>query len=591
MSNTNIFDFIKSNLSILDVIGQYSTLKRAGQYWKGHCPFHHEKTASFTVSPHREIFYCFGCNAGGDVISFIAKAENCSQIEAAKQLAQQYNLDVPEDVNFDNIDAQAREKETYNTICKLVTQWAHENLKRNKKLLQYLEQRGFTKKTIDYFSIGYFSGGLKAIQTLTKYMSTHNILAKDLIDAQILSAGKTVLYSPFEERILFPIKDHLGRFCGFGGRVFKEHDDRPKYYNSRENDFFNKGSLLFGLDRAKKAIQKSETVFLVEGYTDCMAMVQHGYSNTIATLGTSCTADHLKKLARYAHRLYVLYDGDQAGQKAILRLTELCWHVSIEPYVVVLPQNEDPATFLHKGGDLQELINQSQDIFVFFIESLGHEFATKALSEKISLIKKLTQTIKNLDDPLKQDILLQKASKTLDIPFESLQRELRKTWPSKKTTQAPDAPPNIVEFEDEIGSSKLEKKIFCAIIYNMKLLGANRDHYLIEYLPNPLRDILKRLQVIKRESPQGDFARFFSTLTEQEKRYVSRLLLEYDEVVSPETLEQLLMQLHKKNWKIIVQDIKIRLAHAKKEGNADKVNIILKDFLNLKQKLVDKNFI
>ena len=170
--------------------------------------------------------------------------------------------------------------------------------------------------------------------------------------AGILSESKNALYSPFEDRIMFPITDNLGRFCGFGGRTFMPQDERPKYYNSKENNFFTKGSLIFGLNVAKRDIQHKEIVFVVEGYMDCIAMAQHGYTNTVATLGTACTLEHLKQLSRYASYVYVLYDGDAAGQSAILRLTELCWNVNMDLKVIRLPRQEDPASFLAKGKAL-----------------------------------------------------------------------------------------------------------------------------------------------------------------------------------------------------------------------------------------------
>ncbi|PJF38199.1 MAG: hypothetical protein CUN55_18225, partial [Phototrophicales bacterium] len=156
-------------------------------------------------------------------------------------------------------------------------------------------------------------------------------------------------------------------------------------------------------------------------------MVQHGYPNSVATLGTACTLAHLKQLSRYAHQLYVVYDSDNAGHQALMRLTELCWHVSIELKVIDLPQGEDPASFLAHGGNLQSLIAQAKDIFLFFIDILGSDFATKPLSQKVSTSRSLLRTIQTIKDPLKQDILLQKAAKTLDIPFTSLKEELNKT--------------------------------------------------------------------------------------------------------------------------------------------------------------------
>src|SRR5579872_61857 len=355
----NIFSFIKSRVTIWDVVNEYTTLKRAGSYWKSQCPFHHEKTASFTVSPDKEIFYCFGCHTGGDAISFIAQIENCSQLEAAHFLADRYNIDLPK--NIEVSEGNAEQKKHYFDVCHLVAQWCHLQLKKNPSATAYLTERGISAQQIDDFMIGYFPTGLSAINAFVHDLKRSNILVDDLIHATILAQGKTVLYSPFEDRIIFPIKDHLGRFCAFGGRIFKPQDTRAKYYNSRENEYFTKGSLLFGLDLAKKSIQKEGFVFLVEGYTDCITMVQHGYQNTVATLGTACTIAHLKLLSRYTPYVYLLYDSDKAGQQAILRLTQLCWQASMELKVVQLPTGQDPASFLAAGNDLAPRIQSAQD--------------------------------------------------------------------------------------------------------------------------------------------------------------------------------------------------------------------------------------
>src|SRR5579871_5907950 len=341
----NIFSFIKERVAILDVVNEYVTLKRAGGYHKGTCPFHHEKTASFTVSPDKHIFYCFGCHLSGDVISFIARIENCSQKDAAQLLAEKYSLELPHNFSFEATEKETEHKNHYFLICKAVATWCHQQLLKNNVAQAYFQRREFTPEMFAYFDIGYFPSGNVAINDLLYAMKRQSILAQDLLDAAILAEGRTTFYSPFEDRLIFPIKDTLGRYCGFGGRTFKEHDTRPKYYNSRENDYFIKGSLLFNLDKAKKSIQESGKIFLVEGYTDCMAMTQHGIPNTVATLGTACTLEHLKQLARYAEHIFIVYDSDHAGKSAILRLAELSWQVNLEVKVITLPDGEDPASF------------------------------------------------------------------------------------------------------------------------------------------------------------------------------------------------------------------------------------------------------
>ncbi len=581
----NLFSFIKERISILDVINEYVTLKRAGGYHKGTCPFHHEKTASFTVSPDKQIFYCFGCHISGDVISFIAKIENCSQKDAAKLLVEKYSLDLPSTISFESSEKSTEDKNHYFAVCKAVALWCHEQLLKNVPAQTYFQRRGFDAENFSYFTLGYFPSGNAGISDLLYAMKRQSILPRDLVDAQILAEGRTTLYSPFEDRLIFPIKDALGRHCGFGGRTFKEHDTRPKYYNSRENEYFIKGSLLFNLDKAKKSIQESNRIFLVEGYTDCMAMVKQGFLNTVATLGTACTVEHLKQLARYAEHIFVVYDGDNAGKTAVLRLTELCWQVNLELKVIMLPSGEDPASFFTgEKGDFQTLIAQAEDIFTYFLNTLGTNFINKPLGQKIQTTRAFLGVIASITDSLKKDILLHKAAKTFDIPFESLKQELAYAQEKVPTVMSKSNPDKEIPKQESI--SLLEKRIFCAIMNNMGLFSGESRLQLIRYLQSPLRDILAQLKEFKEKSATITFSSFFDTLEECDKQYISRLLLEEDEVVDTAAFDKLLVQLHKKQWKVIVRMIKAQLARAQEEGDTDKAALILRDFIELQNTFV-----
>lgn len=589
----SIFALLKSKISLVDVVSGYTTLKKAGLYWKGRCPFHHEKTASFTVSPHIDIFYCFGCHQTGDVISFVAKIEHCSQIEAAHYLAERNGIELQSD-QFAKPSVQFDQKMRYSTICQEFALWCHGQLLKNAPVLNYLYKRGFTKEVLDYSLVGYLPGGLVSIKQLLFDMQKKSILAQDFIEAHILAEGKTVLYSPFEDRIIFPIKDPLEKFCGFGGRTFKEHDSRPKYYNSRESAFFSKGSLLFGLDQAKKTIQETGNVFLVEGYTDYLAMVQSGYSNTVATLGTACTSNHLKLLSRYATTLSVLYDSDNAGNQAVLRLTQMCWQANMDPRVITLPEGQDPASFLAQKQNLKPFIDGAQDIFVFFIKSLGENFSTKSLHQKMSIIRTLLEPIKHLDDTLKQDILLQKASEYLQVPVTVLKSEMGRVskFADEHVDQIVDTNdrPQVSakhELQEAPKLSRLEKKIFCAIMQNIQLFNKKEVVAIIDYLPSILRILLLKLKNTgDLEGDSVNFVTFFESLSEQQKKYVSSLLLEDEDPIDEESFDELIVQLRKKWWKTITRTVQTLVEQAKKEGNEKKVQELLSNFVTLQQKMV-----
>jgi DNA primase len=570
----NLFSFIKQKVSILEVVGEYTTLKKAGLYHKGCCPFHHERTPSFTVSPHKEIFYCFGCHIGGDVISFIAKAENCSPIEATRHLIERYRLDVPQVVQNNDSKGTYEEKTRYHELCSFVSLWTHQQLALAKQAQGYLKERSVTPQSIQAFKLGYFPSGLTALKNFLEQGKKHSFLAQDFLTAHVLLEGKSGLYSPFEERILFPIKDHLGNVVGFGGRVFKPEDERAKYYNSHDHPFFNKGSLLFGLDTAKKSMHQIEAAFLVEGYMDALMMAQHGFLNTVATLGTACTLEHLKQLSRYVSRLYLLYDSDPAGQKAILRMLELCWQVNLDLLVVTLPSGYDPALYLAQGHDLQPLIDNAQDIFTFFIENTSTHFHTKSLQGKLQVSKKIIEVIGYLSDSLKQDLLLQKAASIFEIPFETLKQQLSLKHARSQGPPEPEEKPLITS-----KISQLEKKLFSVILYSKEELPPEDKELLQIWLPEPLKTWFQKRGASKTQDPLESF-------TQEEKALMSKLVIEGEDSTLDHPLDTLLLQFYKKQWKILVHNVKLRIRQAELRQDSKTIENLVAGLERLKKKML-----
>ncbi len=580
----NIFAFVKSQVIIFDVVSQYITLKKAGHYYRTHCPFHSEKTASFTVSPLRGIFYCFGCQAGGDAITFIEKIENCSALEAVQILANRFGLQLPEET--EQYQQKKDKKQHYYGLCSLIANWSHQQLQLNPSVRQYVKNRNIAKESIEQFQIGYFPGGLQSVQRLCKYIQKNNFLTQDLLDANILLRSKNILYSPFENRIIFPIKDHLGNHCGFGGRVFKKDDTRAKYYNSRENEFFTKGSLLFGLDIAKKEIQQKESVFLVEGYTDCIAMAQHGLKNTVATLGTASSIKHLQQLARFASTVYTVYDQDKAGIAATLRLAQLCWQADLDLRVITLPKKEDPASFLQKDNDFTPLIEKSEDIFSYYIKTMGEDFASKPLARKLKAAQDMLNLICHIDHRLKRDLLLQQAAAVLIIPLATLKQELKALLDKKPKKERP--PENTMAKKPEMAlqGGNLEKKIFFAILNNTQLFTSKNEFIVLSCLPKAYGPILRVIKQEKEKDPQRDFMLLYDQFNEEQKSIIHQSAFLYEQPVNEDEFIQLIAQLHKKYWKQLARTIKLQMQHAKEHGDIKKMQDLLNTFLRLK-----KNFI
>lgn len=587
-NSINLFSYIKERVTILQVIGEYVELKKAGFYYKGCCPFHSEKTASFTVSPHREIFYCFGCHAGGDVITFLGKLENCQPLEAAQLLIDRFGIAIPESVAIPT-QVSTDEKKRYFRLSELVALWAHENLSKFPSSKGYCQKRGISDISQDTFMIGFFPEGEKAIKGLMEYIKKESYLSKDLIDAGICGEAHGRVYSPFENRIIFPIKDPLGRFCGFGGRIFKEGDERAKYYNSRENGYFHKGSLLFGFDQAKRTIQKEGTLFLVEGYTDCIAMVQAGYVNTVATLGTACTLDHLKIVSHYTKKIYIMYDGDAAGQQAMLRFVQFCWQVSLEVLVITLPPGEDPASFLQKNNSLSHLIEHAQDIFTLFIETKCTGVADKTLQEKLEATREVLQVINTIEDQLKKDFLLQKAAAILGVSSRVLIAELVKIE-EKKVSYYPIQQSQNKTDEQKNVLSGIEKKFFSSIFNNLARLDLPEVKNLLEYFPETVQTIVKKLQLVKEEEEKKRFIYFFDMLEEHEKEILQEIVVG-QEITSEIEFEQLVMLLEKKYWKLIVARTKATIEKAQEAHDSETVEKVMAFFLNIKKKLLHRGLI
>lgn len=574
----NLFIFLKDRLNIIDIIKDYVAIKRAGIYYKGPCPFHHEKDASFTVSPHKGIFYCFGCHASGDAISFIAQIEGCGQLEAAKLIIDKYNIEVPQELLAVNKDliADSEQKNRYYTLCQAITQWLMQELHNNQDAQTYITKRSVSNTIQKQYELGYFSP--ENIKSLQRFMQKNGFLVKDLIDNHILIDGPNGIYSPFEDRIIFPIFDHLGRCCGFGGRVFKPHDERAKYYNSRENSFFNKSKILFGLHNAKRAIQKSKETFLVEGYFDCIAMAQYGYPNSVATLGTACSSEHLKIIAHYTETLNVIFDGDNAGLQAMLRLTQLCWNVNINIRIICLPKNEDPASFLTAGGDLTPYIAQAKDIFDFFISHAGDTFKQQSLKGKLSVVRELLEIIDTIDDRLKQTILLKNAAEKLEVPYEVLVREkAQQKRPVQYSSQVPEiSAKNIM--------AVTEKKLFVLILENPSLLERTDIALLLELLPEEFKNILSRYKSLEIKT----CAMLMDAVSDEDKKIVCELVITYD-TIAEEDPEFIITNTMQHYWKNLNQKIKEKITQANEQNDPQKVTQLLEHLQELKKKMVTRS--
>ncbi|MEW6715369.1 MAG: DNA primase [Nitrospirota bacterium] len=376
----DIREEIKSRVDIVDLVSDYLSLKKTGQNWRGLCPFHAEKTPSFTVSPAKQIYHCFGCGSGGDIFSFLVKYENLTFNEALKVLAKRAGVTLKPSQKS---DVKAGEKEALYNIHNDALAFFSQNLAKSPDALMYLKKRGIGGDAVKLFEIGYASKSWDALMTYLKRKGYNPEIMKK---AGLITQGAKGSYDTFRERIIFPIHDLKGDVIAFGGRAV--NGSEPKYLNSPETLIFNKRGVLYGLNRAKHSIKETGKILLMEGYIDVITAHIHGVTNTVAPLGTAFTIEHGKLIKRFTENVILAFDGDKAGVKATKSAASALLESGLNVKVLSLPDKEDPDSFIRKNGKeaFSTLLEKPLSIIDFFMihgsdKSLIRREALEAISK------------------------------------------------------------------------------------------------------------------------------------------------------------------------------------------------------------------
>ncbi|NLY21239.1 MAG: DNA primase [Tissierellia bacterium] len=417
--NPETLDEIRDRADIVDVVGSHVQLKRAGASYQGLCPFHSEKTPSFSVSPNKGIFHCFGCGVGGDVITFVMKIEGLTFPEAAKKLADQYGVHIKENKgNFKKNDL----KETAFELNRKVAFYYMQNLIGYKPALEYLFKRGITIDFIKKYGIGYSKDSW---DDLVKYLEGEN---QDLELASKLGLlGKKKksegYYDVFRGRIIFPIINTKNKVIGFGGRVLD--DSMPKYLNSPESLVFNKGNNLYGLNYFNRG-KKKENIILVEGYMDVISLGTQGIDYCVASLGTALTINQVKLLSQYGENFYICYDGDFAGINATKRAIQIFNSLEINVKVIQLKDGLDPDDFIKKYGRMrfEAEVKYASGSLDFLINDFKKDLDLENIDDKIALIKFIANSILQINSPIERDIHISRLSEAYDVSVDAIKAEI-----------------------------------------------------------------------------------------------------------------------------------------------------------------------
>lgn len=421
MITQNTIQQILGRIDVLDIVGSFVKLKKRGSNYLGLCPFHNEKTPSFTVSPAKEIFKCFGCGKSGNSISFIMEHEKLSYVEALRWLANRYNIDVEETETSPEKKQQIQVSESLYIINQYAQQFYADqlwNTEAGKNIgLTYLKERGFTDEIIIKFGIGYAPDSRDAF---TKSAIAHQYNPELLQKAGLTINRYDQLVDNYRDRIIFPIHNNSGKFIGFGARLIKSNDKAPKYINTPENELYIKSRILYGTYLARHAIDKADECLLVEGYTDVISLHQAGIENVVASGGTSLTLDQLRLIKKYTNNLTIIYDGDAAGIKAALRGLDMALEESLNVKLVLIPDKEDPDSYVRKVGmnEFRNFILHNKKDFIYFQLEVALKDAGDDATRKAEVVNKVAETVSKIDkaeDFTKQQEYIRQCSQMLRI--------------------------------------------------------------------------------------------------------------------------------------------------------------------------------
>lgn len=524
---------LNARCDIVDIVSRYVQLKKSGGNYFGLCPFHNEKTASFSVAPDKQIYHCFGCGAGGGPISFIMKAEGLGFKDAVQFLAKQYNMTVPDDHTD---PAQRHRRERVLSLMTDAARFFYQQLyiPEHQAALQYFKSRALSRRTMNQFGLGYAPDSFHAL--------IDAMLAKGYTKEELLSGGLVArsdkngrFYDKFRGRVMFPIIDVRGNVIAFGGRVLD--DSLPKYLNSPETIVFSKSRNLFALNIARKS--KFDFILLAEGYMDVIALHQAGFQNAVASLGTSLTEEQARLISQTANTAVICYDSDEAGQKASQRAIDILKRAGLSVRVLRIPGAKDPDQFIKENGvdAFRRLLEKSANHIEYRLEALLSQYDIKEDEQRVSFLREAAKLLAGLDSPAEREIYAARVAQIVKISPEAMGLEVKKAFKSrqyamkKAEKRAIRSPVKAVQprdrqiYYEDIRSARAEEGILSLIFTDNTVLDFVSQKIKPQDFTAPvLRKIYELAQSLYQEGQLVSIAAFEGLLQENELAHLAGIL-------------------------------------------------------------------
>ena len=558
---------ILDRTNIVDLISNYVHLTKKGNSYFGLCPFHSEKTPSFSVSPNKQLYYCFGCGAKGNAITFLMEKDGLNFVEAVKELASKSGVELL---------FSKSEKKKYLYTDKLVTimqnasEFFQKNIDSNSGIegKKYILKRGLTQDALKKWGIGFASDNW---DNLKNFLTNKGFQLNDLETVGLISSANGKSFDKFRNRIIFPIKDHRGRTVAFGGRAITD-DNNPKYLNSPETPIFKKGELLYGIDSASSEMIKQKSVFLVEGYLDVISLWEKGIKNAVAPLGTGLTEKQVDILSRFADRVYLTFDGDSAGQKATLRAISILMKKGLENFVMGLPETDDPDSFIKNQGieKWNNLINSAKNGFTYMIDKLSARYGLSP-EGKLKTVNQLIEILNSFDNDILKATYIKELAYQLNIDEQQIAAKVNKETYTKSSTNSREQLKFEFYPEEEILLSLLLKKPTLLKNDSIVKLGNFIISPLLLNLFNKLKD-MKDIENFK-----------LSHIFEYEDKRLNELIIFLDniKVIDEELTGEFILRLEERKLKIAQKIISGKIKEAEKKGDYQEELKLLKEKQNL----------
>jgi len=576
---------IKNTANIVEVVSEVVLLKKTGKNYIGLCPFHSEKTPSFTVSPAKQIFYCFGCAAGGNVFSFLMKHDGISFPDAAKILARRYGIDIPVRTMSPEQKRRMSQRENLLAVNRQAMEFFRKQLLdavSGKRAMGYLKKRGINKEIFDNFNLGYAPQGWDNILSFfkKKNISLNLVEKAGLI---VPRKEKSGFYDRFRDRLIFPIFDLNMQAIGFGGRVMD--DSMPKYLNSPETPVYNKSRSLYGLNLAKMKCRENGRVYIVEGYFDLLALHQHGFQDSVATLGTSLTPEHVQILKGFVGKdgkIILVFDSDDAGIKAVMRSIGIFMRMEVDARIIVLPEGYDPDSFLFKFGyeSFLDSDSKARSLMSFLIDSAVKKHGL-SIEGKIRIISEMKEPLSFINDNIKKSLYIKELAECISIDESAVLEKIRNLSVRNRDKAIRPTMPDKIQgkaFQGKWG--RLERQIIAMMLQFPQILSEISKRNILYLFENTALKSIGQVLLKQKDYSEMQVSDIINFIEDKEQKNIVASLAIGEDMWDYEACIGIITRfesIQKKNEKKLIEKIKA----AEKDNDLE----LLANLLRQKQKM------